>query len=61
MTYVSNVELDELIKLGIHDFSNGGNLGFLKLVSRCQNLKITDLNRSNFLKWKVDQNNKCRS
>ena len=55
MAYIRIVYLDELNKLGIQNFSIGDNLGFRKLVYRRRNLKITNLNRPNFLKWKVDQ------
>ena len=34
--------------------------GSRKLICRRQNLKITNWNHPNFLKWKVDQNNNCR-
>ena len=61
MAYIRIVYLDELNKLGIQNFSIGDNLGFRKLVCRRRNLKITNLNHPNFLKWKVDQNNNCRS
>ena len=61
MAYIRIVYLDELNKLGIQNFSIGDNLGFRKLVCRRRNLKITNLNRPNYLKWKVDQNNNCRS
>ena len=61
MAYMRIVYLDELNKLGIQNFSIWDTLGFRKLVCRRQNLKITNLNRPNFLKWKVDQNNNCRS
>jgi hypothetical protein len=49
------------LNLGIHDFSSWDHLGFQKLVWSRQNLKIQNLNHSNFVKWEVDQNNKCRS
>jgi hypothetical protein len=55
MAYVLNVDLDEWTNLGIHDFSSW------KLVLSCENFEIQNLNRSNFVKWKVDQNNLCRS
>ena len=61
MSYEKIVDLAEMIKLGIQNFSILDNLGFRKLVCRRQNLKIINLNRPNFLKWKVDQNNNCRS
>ena len=61
MAYIRIVYLDELNKLGIQNFSIGDNLGFRKLVCKRRNLKITNLNRPNYLKWKVDQNNNCRS
>ena len=61
MAYIRIIYLDELNKLGIQKFSIGDNLGFQKLVCRHRNLKITNLNRPNFLKWKVEQNNNCRS
>ena len=61
MVYIRIVYLDELNKLGIQNFSIGDNLGFQKLVCRRRNLEITNLNRPNYLKWKVDQNNNCRS
>ena len=61
MAYIRIVYLDELNKLGIQNFSIGDNQGFHKLVCRHRNLKITNLNRPNYLKWKVDQNNNCRS
>ena len=61
MAYIRIVYLDELNKLGIQNFSIGDNLGFQKLVCRRRNLKITNLNRPNYLKWKVDQNKNCRS
>ena len=60
MTYVLNVDLDEWTNLGIHDFSRWDYLGFQKLVSRCQNFKIQNLNGSNFAKWKVDNYKKFR-
>ena len=60
MAYIRIVYLDEMNKLGIQTFSIGDNLGFRKLVCSRRNLKITNLNRPNYLKWKVDQNNKCR-
>jgi hypothetical protein len=47
MIYTILVDLDELIKVGIHDFSSWDHLDFQKLVWCCQNLKI--------------QNNKFRS
>ena len=59
MAYIRIVYIDELNKLGIQNFSIGDNLGFRKLVCRRRNLKITNLNHSNYLKWKVDQNNNC--
>ena len=61
MAYIRIVYLVELNKLGIQNFSIGDNLGFRKLVCRRRNLKITNLNRPNYLKWKVDKNNNCRS
>ena len=61
IAYINIIDLDELNKLGIQNFSIWANLGFRKLVCRRQNLKITNLNRPNYLKWKVDQNNNCRS
>ena len=42
-------------------FFNFRQSGFRKLVCRRRNLKITNLNRPNFLKWKVEKNNNCRS
>ena len=57
MAYIRIVDLDELNKLGIQNFSIWDNLGFRKLVCKRLNLKITDLNFPNYLKWKVDQNN----
>ena len=59
--YIRIVYLDDLNKLGIQNFLIGDNLGFRILVCRRQNLKITNLNYPNYLKWKVDQNNNCRS
>ena len=61
MAYIRIVDLDELNKLGIQNFSIWDNLGFRKLVCKHRNLKITNLNRPNYLKWKVDQNKNCRS
>ena len=61
MAYIRIVDLDELNKLGIQNVSIGDNLGFRKLVCKHRNLKIINLNRPNYLKWKVDQNNNCRS
>ena len=61
MAYISIIYLDEMNKIGIQNFSIGDNLGFRKLVCRRQNLKITNLNHPNYLKWKVDENNNCRS
>ena len=61
MAYISIVDIDDLNKLGIQNFSISDNLRFRKLVCKRRNLKITNLNRPNFLKWKVDQNNNCRS
>ena len=61
MAYVSILDIDELNKLGIQNFLIWDNLGPRKLVCRHWNLKITNLNRPNFLKWKVDQNNNCIS
>ena len=61
MAYIRIVYIDELNKLGIQNFSIWDNLWFRKLVCRRRNLKITNLNRLNFLKWKVDQNNNCIS
>ena len=55
MAYIRIVYLDELNKLVIQNFSIGDNLGFRKLVCRRRNLKITNLNRPNYLKCKVDQ------
>ena len=54
MAYIRIVYLDDLNKLGIQNFSIGDNLRFQKLVYRRLNLKITNLSRPNFLKWKVD-------
>ena len=50
MSYIRIVDIDELNKLGIQNFSIWDNLGFRKLVCRRRNLKITNLNRPNFLK-----------
>ena len=61
MYYIRIVDLDDLNKLGIQNFSIGDNLRFQKLVCRRRNLKITNLYRPNILKWKVDQNNNCIS
>ena len=61
MVYIRIVDIDDMNKLGIQNFSILDNLWFRKLVCRRRNLKITNLNRPNFLKWKVDQNNNCRS
>ena len=61
MDYIRIVDLDEMNKLGIQNFSIWDNLGFRKLVCRRWNLKIINLNRLNLLKWKVDQNNNCIS
>ena len=60
MVYIRIVDIDDMNKLGIQNFSILDNLGFRKLVCRRRNLKITNLNRPNFLKWKVNQNNNCR-
>ena len=60
MACITIVYLDELNKLGIQNVSIWDNLGFRKLVCRRRNLKIINLNRPNFLKWKVEQNNNCR-
>jgi hypothetical protein len=49
-TNITNVDLDEWTKLGIRDFSSRGHLGFRKLVWSRQNLKIQNLNHSNFIK-----------
>ena len=61
MGYIRIVYLEEINKLGMQNFSIGDNLGFRKLLCRRRNLKITNLNHTNYLKWKVDQNNNCRS
>ena len=61
MAYIRIVDLEELNKLGIQNFSIGDNLGLQKLGCKRQNLKITNLNCPNYLKWKIDQNNNCRS
>ena len=61
IAYIRIVDIDEMNKVGIQNFSISDNLGFRKLVCRRRNLKITNLNRPNFLKWKVYQNNNCRS
>ena len=61
MEYISIVDPDELNKLGIQNFSIWDNIRFRKLVCRRWNLKITNLNHPNYLKWKVNQNNNCRS
>ena len=55
MVYIKIVDLDELNKFNIQNFSIWDNLGFRKLVCRRRNLKIINLNRPNFLKWKVDK------
>ena len=60
MAYIRIVDIDDMNKLGIQNFSILDNLGFRKLVCRRRNLKIINLNCPNFLKWKVDQNNNCR-
>ena len=39
MAYTRIVDLEDLNKLGIQNFSIGDNLGFQKLVCRRQNLK----------------------
>ena len=44
MAYIRIVDIDDMNKLGIQNFSILDNLGFRKLI-----------------KWKVDQNNNCRS
>ena len=54
MAYISIVDLDELNKFNIQNFLIGDNLGFRKLVCGRRNLKITNLSRLKFLKWKVD-------
>ena len=61
MAYIRIVDIDELNKLNIQNFPIWDNLGFRKLVCRRQNLKITNLNHLNFLKWKVYQSNNCMS
>ena len=61
ISYIRIVDLDDLNKLGIQNFSIWDNLGFRKLVCKHRNFKITNLNRPNYLKWKVDQTNNCRS
>ena len=53
IAYIRIVDLDELNKLGIQNFSIWDNLGFRKLVCKHRNLKITNLNRRNYLKWKL--------
>jgi hypothetical protein len=61
MTYIPIVDLDELSKLGIHNFSIRDHLGFRKLDWTYPNLKIQNLNCSNFLKSKYDLYINCRS
>ena len=61
MAYIRIVDIDDMNKLGIQNFSILDNLGFRKLVCKHRNLKIKNLNRPNYLKWKVDQNKNCRS
>ena len=60
MAYIRIVYLDYMNKFGIQNFSIWDNLGFRKLVCRRRNLKIINLNRPSYLKWKVDQNKNCR-
>ena len=54
-TKTTIVYREELNKLGIQNFSISDDLGFQKLVCRRRNLKITNLNHPNYLKWKVGQ------
>ena len=43
MVYIRIVDIDDMNKLGIQNFSILDNLGFQKLVCRRRNLKITNL------------------
>jgi hypothetical protein len=50
MSYVSNVGLDEWIKLAIHDFPSWGRLGSRKPASSRENLKFQNLSGPNPLR-----------
>jgi len=50
MVYISNVDLDVLDKICIHDFSCWDRLGCRKVACTFENFKIEDLTSSNSVK-----------
>ena len=53
IAYISIADIDELNKLGIQNFLIWDNLGLRKLVCRCWNLKIANLNHLTFSNGKL--------